>query len=232
MDAILGAALDELDDDDDDDENDDSSAEKHSPVSQHNTFQGSGPATIKEDTVVLEEELGQLDGMMKEILSATDGAETNEAFGAVMAKLQQQMANEMEAMEKEDPVQERKPPQKAKQKDIKDKKKVSDSKPASKPRPVFGPEPPPAESDVDRTISKLLNDMASASIEEPAVDHDGMDDMMKELEKLGGEDMIDGMMQQMLAKDLMYEPMKEVATKFPAWLKDNQSLIPEEEYAR
>jgi peroxin-19 len=42
--------------------------------------------------------------------------------------------------------------------------------------------------------------------------------------------LMDGMMEQLLAKDLMYEPMKQVAERFPQWLRDNQSNLSPQEY--
>jgi peroxin-19 len=42
---------------------------------------------------------------------------------------------------------------------------------------------------------------------------------------------IDGMMEQLLCKDLMYEPMKQVATKFPQWLEEKRSSLSPEEYS-
>jgi Pex19 protein family len=41
---------------------------------------------------------------------------------------------------------------------------------------------------------------------------------------------INGMMEQLLCKDLMYEPMKQVATKFPQWLEEKRSVLSAEEY--
>jgi peroxin-19 len=55
---------------------------------------------------------------------------------------------------------------------------------------------------------------------------------MKQFENLGGDEMIDGMMQQLLTKDLMYEPIKEVTAKFPKWLDDNRQVLSDEEYAK
>lgn len=47
---------------------------------------------------------------------------------------------------------------------------------------------------------------------------------------LGNHDAIlDGMMQQLVSKELMYEPMKQVADRFPQWLRQHEvSLSPEE----
>jgi len=42
--------------------------------------------------------------------------------------------------------------------------------------------------------------------------------------------LIEGMMEQLLAKDLMYEPVKKVTEQFPDWLRERKGKIPEEEY--
>ncbi|GAX14618.1 peroxin-19 [Fistulifera solaris] len=42
--------------------------------------------------------------------------------------------------------------------------------------------------------------------------------------------LVESMMQQLLAKDLMYEPMKQVATAFPSWLQEKKSTLSEHEY--
>ena len=45
----------------------------------------------------------------------------------------------------------------------------------------------------------------------------------------GTDDFMDGMMEQLLSKELMYEPMKQVTEKFPAWLESKKvELSPEE----
>lgn len=220
MDAILDAALDELDDDDEN-KNEELPAKKP-PVDQHSTPAPRQPpnndTTAASDLV--EDEMDQLNIMMKDILQGTNGTDVDEAFGEVMAKLQQQMAAEMQDAQKEENADKKRAP--------KQEEGTKKKKPPLPARPVFGPEPPPPVSEVDRTISKLLNDMASATTDEETPDD--MDDMMKQFEKLGGEDMVDGMMQQLLAKDLMYEPMKEVTLKFPKWLEDNKESLSEEDY--
>jgi peroxin-19 len=94
-------------------------------------------------------------------------------------------------------------------------------------------------TDVDRTISKLMEDMASmgnAEDDDLAGDPRMMEEMMKEFEKMRGDlnadDMIDGMMGQLLSKDLMYEPMKQVTELFPGWLQDNKSKLSEDDFSK
>lgn len=92
-------------------------------------------------------------------------------------------------------------------------------------------------SDIDRTISKIIEDMASMGDDTGSLgDQNMLQDMMNEFEKMGGEmnadDMIDGMMGQLLSKDLMYEPMKQVNELFPSWLQKNKGKVSEEEYSK
>eukprot|EP00090_Calanus_glacialis_P011636 TRINITY_DN20001_c2_g1_i1.p1 TRINITY_DN20001_c2_g1~~TRINITY_DN20001_c2_g1_i1.p1 ORF type:complete len:286 (+),score=121.85 TRINITY_DN20001_c2_g1_i1:49-858(+) len=42
--------------------------------------------------------------------------------------------------------------------------------------------------------------------------------------------MMEGMMQSLLSKELLYPAMKDIADKFPDWLADNRTKISEEEY--
>ncbi|KIX05057.1 uncharacterized protein Z518_05929 [Rhinocladiella mackenziei CBS 650.93] len=41
-----------------------------------------------------------------------------------------------------------------------------------------------------------------------------------------------GMMEQLTNKDMLYEPMKELSTKYPEWLDENKSKLPPAEHAR
>ncbi|PRQ18193.1 putative pex19 protein [Rosa chinensis] len=63
-----------------------------------------------------------------------------------------------------------------------------------------------------------------------------MEDWVKQFEELaGGQDMgsmVETMMQQLLSKEILYEPMKEIGEKYPKWLKDNEATLSKEEYDR
>ena len=39
-------------------------------------------------------------------------------------------------------------------------------------------------------------------------------------------------MKQLLAKEVMYEPMKQINEKFPEWLSENEEQLPKEDYER
>jgi peroxin-19 len=41
-----------------------------------------------------------------------------------------------------------------------------------------------------------------------------------------------GMMEQLTNKDMLYEPMKELDSKYPEWLADNKGKLPDEDYKR
>lgn len=113
-------------------------------------------------------------------------------------------------------------------------------------------------SEVDKTIAAILDEMAKASININAdgsipssssssgdngerIDVENLfkglfnnNDQQQgqdfNLDSLDPDSVIDGMMEQLLSKDLMYEPMKQVTEKFPKWLNENKSILSEEEY--
>jgi len=63
-----------------------------------------------------------------------------------------------------------------------------------------------------------------------------MQQMMKQFEQMGNKEdfqqVIDGMMNQMLSKEVMYTPFKQVCEKYPAWLADNESSLSKGDYER
>mmetsp|Transcript_34790 Transcript_34790/g.50823 ORF Transcript_34790/g.50823 Transcript_34790/m.50823 type:complete len:163 (+) Transcript_34790:1-489(+) len=63
-----------------------------------------------------------------------------------------------------------------------------------------------------------------------------MQEMMAEFEKLGEKEdyneVIENMMQQLLAKELMYEPVKSITEKFPQWLAENKEYLNNDDYQR
>ena len=48
----------------------------------------------------------------------------------------------------------------------------------------------------------------------------------------GMQEMMDNMLQHLLSKEVLYEPMKEIAEKYPPWLKRNSKKIPDDELVR
>ncbi|KAG0221224.1 Peroxisome chaperone and import receptor, partial [Actinomortierella wolfii] len=63
-----------------------------------------------------------------------------------------------------------------------------------------------------------------------------MAEMMRQMEGLaeGGDfqNVLEGMMEQLMSKDILYEPMTDLAQKYPKWLEDNKGKISDEDYAR
>jgi len=63
-----------------------------------------------------------------------------------------------------------------------------------------------------------------------------MSEVMKDFEEMGSADgfseLMEGMVRQMLSKDVMYGPIKKVVEKYPEWLADNEEKLPKDEYER
>ncbi|KAF8412985.1 hypothetical protein HHK36_000957 [Tetracentron sinense] len=63
-----------------------------------------------------------------------------------------------------------------------------------------------------------------------------MEDFVKQFEELaGGQDMesiVETMMQQLLSKEILYEPMKEIGERYPKWLEEHGTGLSKEEYDR
>lgn len=101
-------------------------------------------------------------------------------------------------------------------------------------------------SDEEKMLQDLFQNLMNAGAEDSA---DGMPDMdeIPDLDNLfaglGGEDgpagggagfntdhFMEGMMEQLLSKELMYEPMKQVTDKFPEWLASKKGELSAEEW--
>lgn len=46
------------------------------------------------------------------------------------------------------------------------------------------------------------------------------------------ESMVETMMQQLLSKEILHEPMKEIGERYPIWLTQNKAKLTDEEYTR
>ena len=100
--------------------------------------------------------------------------------------------------------------------------------------------------DIEKSFSKILQEMANAGLSDETSNKAGgpsEEDILKNLfgdfaAAAGGDSsspfnadaVIDGMMEELMSKDLMYEPMKEVTKKFPEWLEKNKSKLSSENY--
>ncbi|CAI8614335.1 unnamed protein product [Vicia faba] len=63
-----------------------------------------------------------------------------------------------------------------------------------------------------------------------------MEDWVKQFEQLAGsqdmESIVETMMQQLLSKEILAEPMKEIGARYPKWLEDHKASLSRQEYDR
>lgn len=232
LDAVLDAALDELDDEDEEvDKGEVDRVHAHAASLQKQDAtpleDKPKPSTIR--PVAGPEpppfDIGSFDDVMKQIFQVGEaGGDPEAALDSFMKQLQSQLASELGTEEPSKAIS-----IKTSGQSVRTPAKLST--PSTKTSSE--------ENNVDRTISKLLNDMASANIQDDAEEITGEEeailrDMMKEFENLGGgfdqDAVVNGMMQQLLSKDIMYEPMKQVTEKFPLWLEEKKDFLSEDEY--
>ncbi|CAJ1943362.1 unnamed protein product [Sphenostylis stenocarpa] len=101
------------------------------------------------------------------------------------------------------------------------------------------------DSHVAEALNKLREQTREAvkgleSMSPPGADDLGkdalMEDWVKQFEQLAGsqdmESIVETMMQQLLSKEILHEPMKEIAEKYPKWLEEHKSSLSKEEYDR
>ncbi|KAL8114430.1 peroxisome biogenesis protein 19-2-like [Apium graveolens] len=63
-----------------------------------------------------------------------------------------------------------------------------------------------------------------------------MEDWVKQFEELAGSQDMDSimetMMQQLLSKDVLQDPMREIGERYPKWLEDHKAMLSKEDYDR
>ncbi|KAJ0243712.1 Peroxisome biogenesis protein 19-2 [Hirschfeldia incana] len=78
----------------------------------------------------------------------------------------------------------------------------------------------------------LLQPTQSSSSSEDAM----VQDWIKQFEDLTGsqdlESIVDTMMQQLLSKDILHEPMKEIGARYPKWLEEHESSLSKDDFER
>ncbi|KAJ4983581.1 Peroxisomal biogenesis factor 19 [Stagonosporopsis vannaccii] len=104
-----------------------------------------------------------------------------------------------------------------------------------------------ADKNFQDTIRKTMErmqesgDAASSAAASSANQDDILAQMLKEMESggFGGEGsdedfskILMGMMEQLTNKEILYEPMKELDDKFPAWMEKNKDKVPKEDLKR
>lgn len=70
-----------------------------------------------------------------------------------------------------------------------------------------------------------------------AESEDFLAEMLKQMGGIGDSEedfskMLLGMMEQLTNKDILYEPMRELADKYPEWLQTNESKLPPAEFQK
>lgn len=100
------------------------------------------------------------------------------------------------------------------------------------------------EESFQETIRKTMErlnvsgDQATAAASSADPSEDLMAEMLKAMQAggEGGEEdfskMLLGMMEQLTNKEILYEPMKELDDKFPAWLEKNEGKVPKDDLLR
>ncbi len=205
----------------------------------HATQVGSNGVSQTPDTSPeMMEEMMKLEQMMKQLFQLPPGGGNvndddvdDEESRRMLHEMQRFMAH-FESQTNNASAAQQQPPQQSKQE-------------PSFQQPIPPPSPSVSESDVSRTISSLLDDMAKTASHNndeddphqtlPNVDEQQfLQGMMKELEGFSGgfdaDHVIDGMMEQLVSKDIMYEPLRQVTAKFPKWLADHKKTLPDNEY--
>jgi peroxin-19 len=98
--------------------------------------------------------------------------------------------------------------------------------------------------ELDRGLSRTMELLATSSsnmegLEPAQIEQSGdemMTNMIAEFEKLGQKEdfdqIVENMLRQLLAKDLMYEPMSKVCDKYPEWLAEKYETLSQDEYQR
>ncbi|KAF9942546.1 Peroxisome chaperone and import receptor [Mortierella antarctica] len=118
---------------------------------------------------------------------------------------------------------------------------VNGKAPATGSSPSATPATSKAGNNFQDRIAKTMDKLKDSSEQvEAQVAEDSeealMAEMMKQMEGMaeGGDfqNVLEGMMEQLMSKDILYEPMVDLQQKYPQWLKDNKDKISAEEYAR
>ncbi|KAG0570280.1 hypothetical protein M758_6G144800 [Ceratodon purpureus] len=98
-----------------------------------------------------------------------------------------------------------------------------------------------SQASLSATLERLAEQTRHTveSIDAPSVGESTADDMesfVKQFEALGGsqdmQGLMDTMMQQLLSKEVLYEPMKEIGERYPEWLESHKSELSSEDTAR
>ncbi|XP_058086829.1 peroxisome biogenesis protein 19-1-like [Magnolia sinica] len=81
-----------------------------------------------------------------------------------------------------------------------------------------------------------LESTTAAAVAGDDLGKEGMEDFVKQFEELAGsqdmESIVETMMQQLLSKEILHEPMREIGERYPKWLEEHKAGLSSEEYDR
>lgn len=112
------------------------------------------------------------------------------------------------------------------------------------PKRRAGKQPPPrgacakeALEELTRETREAVRGLETATGGVPSLDDDAMmEEFVKQFQEFAGaqdmDSIVETMMQQLLSKEILHEPMKDIVEKYPKWLEDNKDKISKEEYGR
>ncbi|KAG5228926.1 peroxisomal protein [Salix suchowensis] len=87
-----------------------------------------------------------------------------------------------------------------------------------------------------REAVKGLESVTAASKPDDSTKDAFTDDWVKQFEELAGsqdmESIVETMMQQLLSKEILYEPMKEIGERYPKWLEEHKASLNKEDHER
>ena len=100
----------------------------------------------------------------------------------------------------------------------------------------FNRHPPEDEAEAQKKMQEAIASLSGTGDEsgDPAKQEEAMKGFMDAMAQgqKGMQEMMDTMLQQLLSKDVLYEPMVEIAAMYPPWIKKNKKKLPDEEIVR
>uniref|UniRef100_A0A0D9YW03 trehalose-phosphatase n=1 Tax=Oryza glumipatula TaxID=40148 RepID=A0A0D9YW03_9ORYZ len=108
---------------------------------------------------------------------------------------------------------------------------------AQPPLPPRGAYASEALEKLTRETREAVRGLETATGAMAGLDDDAMmEEFVKQFEEFAGaqdmDSIVETMMQQLLSKEILHEPMKDIVEKYPKWLEENKSKISKEEYER
>jgi len=99
----------------------------------------------------------------------------------------------------------------------------------------------PSKDSFSETLSRTVERMQESEAAQAQTETDAfLAEMMKQLDAAGGGDgagseagmakLLEGMMGQLMSKDILYEPMKDLNEKYPPWLATHKEKLPQKEF--